>query len=297
MSVIKVLRQKSARIFELAGQHNFLKWIPDKTYLKILYRLKLGKELNIDKPQTFNEKLQWLKLNDRQPEYSRYVDKYAVRSYIAETIGGQYLIPLIGVYNNASEIPWNSFPKQFVLKCTHGSAANIICTNKDDLDIKNAIRKLNNWLKQSWYWAGREWPYYNVSQKIICEHFLGDIAQVPNDYKIMCFNGEPKIIQIHKKHNEIHTIDFYDMNGNLLPFQKIGYGNSKDVPKINIESLREMLELARILSRGKRYIRTDFYFVTGKIYFGEMTFYDSSGLIDFEPIESNVFLGDLLCLE
>lgn len=296
-TLYKLLRENPAGIIKVAGRYGCFNWIPDKGYLKMIFLLEIGKELNLDNPQTYNEKLQWLKLYDRKPEYSTYVDKYAVRSYVRETIGEQYLVPLLGVYESVKEIDWDTLPKQFVLKCTHGSHCNIICRNKDDLDVNDAANKLTKWLKQSWYWFGREWPYHNVSGKIVCEQYLGDIAIVPNDYKIMCFNGEPKIIQIHKKAtNEMHTIDFYDINGDLLPFRKIGFNNS-NISRINVESLGGMIELARKLSKGTFYLRTDFYLVNGKAYFGELTFFDSSGFIDFEPKESNVSLGEMINLE
>lgn len=279
------------------GKYGLFNWLPDRPYLKLVYWGETGTKLNIDMPITFNEKLQWLKLNDRKPKYSIYVDKYAVRSYVSEIIGEQYLVPLLGVYESVGEIDWGLLPKQFVLKCTHGSHCNIICANKGDLDVNDAANKLTKWLKQSWYWFGREWPYHHVNGRIVCEQYIGDIARVPNDYKIMCFNGEPKIIQIHKKGIDgMHTIDFYDINGDLLPFRKKGFKNS-NVFNINIGNLGEMIELARELSRGTLYLRTDFYLVNGKIYFGELTFFDSSGFIDFEPKESNVFLGKMINLD
>ena len=276
------------------GKYGCFNWLSDRHYLKLVYWAETGNRLNLDAPVTYNEKLQWLKLYDRKPEYSKYVDKYAVRSYVSETIGEQYLIPLFGVYNRSEEIDFASLPNRFVLKCTHGSHCNIICTDKKDFNFDNAASKLTKWLKQSWYWFGREWPYQKVRGKIVCEQYLGDIASVPYDYKIMCFNGEPNIIQIHKKDiNGTHTIDFYDMDGGLLPFRKIGFKNS-NVFNIDVESLEEMLELARKLSKGTLYLRTDFYLVNEKIYFGELTFFDSCGFIDFEPKESNIFLGKMI---
>lgn len=279
------------------GRYGWFNWLPDRPYLKLVYWGETAKRLNLDLPITFNEKIQWLKLYDRKPEYSKYVDKYAARSLVRATIGEQYLIPIIGVYESKEEINWDTLPKQFVLKCTHGSHCNIICIDKDNLDVDKAASKLKKWLKQSWYWFGREWPYQNVRGRIVCEKFLGDIAYVPNDYKIMCFNGEPRIIQIHKKEFAgTHTIDFYDMKGHLLPFRKVGFKNSNEFT-IDVERLGEMFELARKLSKGTFYLRTDFYLVNGKIYFGELTFYDSSGFIDFEPKESNVFLGEMINLD
>lgn len=297
ISSIKRYVKSPKKIIRTLGAHGRFKWIPSETYLKLVYWCETGKKLNLSDPKEFNEKLQWMKIYDRRPEYSIYVDKYAVRSYISETIGEHFLIPLIGVYDNVEEINWDFLPDQFVLKCTHGSHCNIICTDKSNFDIIEAEKMLKRWMNKSWYWFGREWPYKNVKPRIICETYMGDLVGVPNDYKIMCFKGEPKIIQIHKKVNNLPpTIDYYDMTGDLLPFRKKGFGNS-DTLKVEVEKLKKMIELARILAKDSLYLRTDFYLVNEKIYFGELTFFDSSGFIDFEPEESNYFLGEMIRLD
>ena len=294
--IMRFIKNPCKLIRPLAARGMF-NWIQDRQYLRLVYWSEIGKKLNLDRPVTFNEKLQWLKLYDRNPEYSKYVDKYGVRAYISEMIGEKYLIPLLGVYDSVEKIDWESFPDEFVLKCTHGSHCNIICTNKNNLDIKDSNIKLTKWMKRSWFWLGREWVYANIKPRIVCEKYIGDLVGVPNDYKIMCFNGEPQIIQIHRKDNNFQPIiDFYDMNGNMLPFRKKGFANS-DILDIDVESLKKMFELARKLSQGTLYLRTDFYLVSGEIYFGELTFFDSSGLIEFEPDESNIFLGKMLNLE
>src|SRR5690554_2911549 len=166
------LVKKPRKIIKVLGDKGLLNWIPDKHYLKLVYWGETGKKLNIKDPKTFNEKLQWLKLHDRKPEYSIYVDKYAVRSYIAKTIGKKYLIPLIVVYDSVEEIDWASLPDKFVLKCTHGSGSNIICPDKNKLDMEEAKKKLQKWMNKNWYWFGREWPYKKVKPRIICEELI-----------------------------------------------------------------------------------------------------------------------------
>ena len=193
--------------------------IPDKIYLNLQYRHHLGKKLNLGKPETFNEKLQWLKLYDRKPEYTTYVDKYAVREYIKDTIGEEYLVPLIGAYESVEEIDWANLHDRFVLKCTHGSQCNIICSQKSALDIEDSKRKLKNWMKKNWYWYGREWPYKNVKPRIICEDYLvQDDGDELRDYRFFCFNGEPKFITVdfsitNKKKTRRNL---YDLNWNRI---------------------------------------------------------------------------------
>lgn len=296
-SFIKIIKKNPKNLIRALADNNLFNWLPDRLLIKFVYWGETGKKLNLEDPKTFNEKLQWLKLFNRKSEYSVYVDKHAVRSYIKESIGEEYLIPAIGIYDSVEEIKWDEIPDQFVLKCTHGSHCNIICTDKSKLNISAVNKSLNKWMRKSWYWFGREWPYKNVKPRIICEKYIGDLAGVPNDYKIMCFNGEPKIIQIHKKAKNFKpTIDFFNIKGDILPFRKKGFENS-GVLKIDIEKLKEMIELARKLSFGSIYLRTDFYLINEKIYFGELTFYDSSGFIDFEPEESNLFLGEMIIID
>lgn len=299
MSKIKILTaclKNPKRLIRIIGNKGLLNWIPDKTYLKLVYWGELDKKLSFNNPIFFNEKIQWLKVYDKNPDYPKYVDKYMVRNYIAEKIGNKYLISMIAVYENVEEIEWEKLPNKFVLKCTHGSHSNIICTDKNQLDIEKSKKMLNKWMLRSWYWFGREWPYKYVKPRIVCEEYLGEIAALPKDYKIMCFDGIPSIIQVHtKKINESPTIDFYDMNGNLLDIRKKGFPNSS-IEKINMSEFAEMIRLSEILSVGIPYIRTDFYLINNKIYFGELTFYDSSGLIDFEPEESNKYLGNMIKL-
>lgn len=275
------------KIVRPLGSRGYLNWLSDKTYLKVVYRGAIGRKLNLENPSTYNEKLQWLKLNDRKPEQKKYVDKYTVRSYIRKLIGEEYLIPLLGLYNSAEEIEWESLPNKFVLKCTHGSGTNIICKNKDGLDINSSIKKLNKWMKESWYWYGREWPYKDIKPRIICEEFLQDNI---TDYKFMCFNGQPKLIQIHSNRNkENQTLDFYDINWNKTEIRR----NKRTNPKLYPcpKSLDKMIDISKKLSKDEIHVRIDLYEVNGKIYFGEKTYYSASGFSPFAKEEYDILLG------
>lgn len=283
------------KMVQTLGEKGFLNWFPDKPYLKLVYRSEMGKRLNLDAPVTFNEKLQWLKLYDRKPEYSRYIDKYAVRSYISETLGKQYLIPLLGVYDSAEKIDWDSLPNKFVLKCTHGSSANIICTNKDTLDIKASKIKLNGWMKKSWYWFGREWPYKNVTPKIVCETFISETDNTPDDYKVLCFNGKAKLIEVHIDRYGHHTQDFYDLEWNKMTISQGGTTSDfvYEVPR----QFEKMIQLSEQLAANMRHVRIDWFMVQDKLYFGEITLYDASGFDNFDNEDDDYLLGSWINLK
>ncbi|OLS38885.1 hypothetical protein BTR22_04330 [Alkalihalophilus pseudofirmus] len=267
--------------------------LSDELYLKFKYGYLMGEKLNLKNPKTYNEKLQWLKINDRRVEQMQYVDKYEVRAYISETIGEEYLIPLVGVYEQVEQIDWESLPDKCVLKCTHGCGSNVIIDDKNKLDIKSSERKLKTWMEKNWYWYGREWPYRDLKPKIICEKFLQDNIV---DYKVMCFNGEPKLIQIHQdRHNSDHTIDFYDINWKKTEIKRKNTPSSENIlpqPK----NLEEMLLLAKELSRNEIHVRVDFYEVSGRIYFGEKTYYSASGFSPFAKKANDDLLGSWIQL-
>lgn len=283
------------KIIRALGSRGVFNWMPDKPYLKLVYWGETGKRLNLDNPVSFNEKLQWLKLYNRKPEYRKYVDKFAVRSYISEAIGEQYLIPLLSVYEDVEEIDWDVLPKEFVLKCTHGSGCNIICADRDKLDIQTSILKLNKWMKKSWYWFGREWPYKNVRPRIICEKYISETDKPPNDYKVLCFEGKAKLIQVHYDRFTIHKQDFYDVNWNKTEILQ-------RFPMSNIllnkpPALEKMLQLSEVLSQNQHHLRIDWYVVKDKLYFGEITFFDASGFCPFDKEEHDIMLGGWINLE
>lgn len=272
------------------GRKGFLKFVPDKVYLKLVYFGEIGKKLNLIGPVTYNEKLQWLKLYNRKPEHCVFVDKYAVREYIKSTIGEEYLIPLISVYDNVNAINWNQLPKKFVMKCTHGSGSNIICEDKDKLDVKDAIKKLNKWMKINWYWYGREWPYKNLKPRIICEEYLMDNII---DYKFMCFNGEPKLVQVHcNRAQENYSLDFYDMNWHKTDIKRCGKESAGLVEKP--KRFDEMMGLVKALSRDDIHVRIDLYEVADRIYFGEKTYFSASGFSPYAKEEHDKLLGSFI---
>lgn len=267
-------------------------WLPDATFLKFRYYCEFGKRLNLKTPRTFNEKLQWLKLYDREKSYTKLVDKYGVREFITKEIGSEYLIPLIGVYDTFDEINFDVLPNQFVLKCTHDSGGLIICTDKSTLDLKQARKKLNKCLKRNFYFFGREWPYKGIEPKIVCEKYMADGSSSElKDYKFMCFNGKVKCSFVCSNRNSSTgvNVDFYDIDWNLMPFQR-HYNNSGvkiDKPK----NYDKMIELSEKLSKHMIFLRVDFYEVEGKLYFGELTFYPGSGFEEFTPESYDYLLG------
>lgn len=282
--------------------------MPDKLYLKWLFRLKMGYRLNLDNPKTFSEKIQWLKLYNRKPEYTQMVDKFAVKEYVAKIIGEEYIIPTIGVWDKFEDIDFDALPNQFVLKTTHGGGGGgvVICKDKSKFDVQAAKIKLNKSLKQCIYKSLKEWPYKNVPKKIIAEKYITDQEYEDLiDYKFYCFNGEPRYCQVIRDRNTIETIDFYDMEWNHMPFVGLNpviKNNTTPIikngqtPVQKPIHLDEMIEISRNLSAKIPFLRVDLYVIQDRIYFGEMTFYPASGLGEFTPSKWNVELGTLLDL-
>lgn len=294
--IIKRYLKSPRKLIRALGDRGFLNWLPDKPYLKLVYWGETKKRLNLKTPITFNEKLQWLKLYDRKPEYTRYVDKFEVRSFIAETIGEDYLIPLLGIYTSVDEIQWDKLPNSFVLKCTHGSGCNIICKDKNELDIEKAKIKLNKWLKKSWFWFGREWPYKDVKPRIICEKFISDTDSdlPPTDYKVLCFNGKAKLIEVHIDRFGQHKQDFY-----TTEWEKTSISQGFPVSDLLIDKpivLEKMLSLSEILAKNTSHVRIDWYIVKNKLFFGEITFYDGSGFTPFDDVNDDILLGSWIKL-
>lgn len=274
----------------ILDSRGLLKWIPDSVYLKILYRIRLKKKLDLKNPKTFNEKLQWLKLYNRKPEYTQMVDKYEAKQYVAECIGEEYVVPCYGVWNSFDEIPFDELPNQFVLKCTHDSGGLVICRDKDRLDKEAAKQKLESCQKRNYYYGSREWPYKNVKPRIIAEKYLEDtVEDALTDYKFFCFNGEAKIMYISKDKGKNPKTDFFDMQFMHLPIQ--ARDPNADVQPQRPVQFDEMRRIAEILSQGIPHLRVDFYIVDQKIYIGEMTFFHMSGLVSITPAEWNEKMG------
>lgn len=279
----------------------------DKAYIIKKYHSKFGKKPNLKDPVTFNEKLQWLKLYHRRPLFTRMVDKYAVREYITERVGAEYLIPSLGVWDNPDQIDFGALPDKFVLKCTHNSGkGTCICQNKAALDIEQAKCDLREGLAQNYYLTSREWPYKNVPRRIIGEQFMADESnpdtqKALTDYKVFTFNGEPKLIYVYQSaHTEaggkpVNTYcDVFDLDWNLVPIEQ-NFGNDPVTPA-RPKNLHVMLELSRKLSEDIPFLRVDFYEINGKVYVGEMTFYSWAGFEPFHPEEWDHVLGSWLTL-
>ena len=263
----------------------------------------MGKMLHLKNPQTFSEKIQWLKLYNRKPEYTMMVDKYAVKEYVADIIGKQYIIPTIGIWDNPEDIEWNLLPDQFVLKTTHGGGNKgvVICKDKATFDKKEAINRLQKSLKQDIYRNFREWPYKNVRRRIIAEQFMENHGKPTNeltDYKFYCFNGTPKYCQVIKNRHENETIDFFDMEWRHQDFIGLNTTVKKNAATTPEKPLhfKEMKELSTKLSNGIPFSRIDLYEINNRTYFGEITFFPRSGFGSFRPDNYNKILGKMIIL-
>jgi hypothetical protein len=267
-------------------------FIPDKLAINVLYRIRMKKKLNLKQPITFNEKLQWLKLYDRRPTYGLLVDKYDVRQYICETIGTEYLVPLLGVWDNFDDIDFANLPNQFVLKCTHDSGGVVICKDKHNFDIEAAKIKINKSFKNNFYYVGREWPYKNLKPRIIAEVYMVDESGTElKDYKIFTFKSKAKLIQVDFDRYNGHKRNLYTTDWEFIDAE-IEYPSNKDVNIKRPKKLLEMINLSEKLSEGIPHVRIDFYSIDDKVYFGEMTFYHGSGLERFYPEKLNIQMGD-----
>lgn len=272
----------------------------DETYIKILYRICNHRRLHLDNPQSYNEKLQWLKLYNRRPEYTTIVDKYLVKEYVANIIGSQYIIPTIGVWDTPEEIEWERLPAQFVLKTTDGggTVGVIICENKVTFDQTKAIKQLRKALKLNIYRELREWPYKNVKKRIIAEQYLTeDGCDSLHDYKVMCFDGKARLIEFHEgRFSQSHTQDFYDRDWNKTSITQGSYGESSCVVAPRPQLLDEMIQLSELLANGFPHIRVDWYMIDNRLYFGEMTFFDGSGLAPWDRYEDDLLMGSWITL-
>lgn len=295
MDFKEAIKDPKKIIFSL-GMKGKLGFISDEKYLKLMYWANTGKKLNLDNPVTFNEKLQWLKLHDKKPEYSKMVDKYEAKKWVSERIGDEYIIPTLGVWDSFDEIDFEQLPKQFVLKCTHDSGGLVICKDKSTLDKTKAKKKIESSLKRNYFLVGREYPYKSVKPRIIAEKYMEDIAtQELRDYKIFTFDGVAKALFIVSNRQEGKTTaDYFDIDFKPLDFTW-GYPHSKVLPS-KPKSFDQMVKAAECLAKDTVELRVDFYEVNGKAYFGEMTFFDGSGFDTFNPEEWDEKFGSMIKL-
>lgn len=259
----------------------------------------MGKKLDLDNPRTFSEKLQWLKLYDRRPEYTTMVDKYAVKDYVAGIIGKEYIISTLGVWDKPENIEWDKLPNRFVLKTTHGGGSNgvVICKDKTSFDKEKAIKILKKNMRSDWR-IQMEWPYKNVPHRIIAEKYIEPAPETKDlpDYKFFCFNGEPKYCQVITGRNETMCIDFFDQEWNHQPFHEPKNYPFAAVEPQKPECYEQMWIMAEKLAKNKSFSRIDFYQVKGVIYFGEITFYPTGGIGGFDPEEWDNVFGGMLTL-
>lgn len=296
MNTLKKIMKNPYKIFGASTKYFKYKYLPDDIYLKLLYRCFYNKKLNLRNPQTFNEKLQWLKLYDRNPMYTKLVDKYEVKKYVSSLIGEDYIIKTLGVWDSFNDIDFKKLPDKFVIKCTHDSGGVVVVKDKNKMDINAVKLKLEKCLKKNFFYMGREWPYKNVTPRIIVEELIEDNTHKElKDYKLMCFNGKVECSFVcSDRFSGDLRVTFFDREWRKMPFErhypKADYNIDKPV------KYEEMIKIAEILSHNIPFVRMDFYEVEGKIYFGEFTFYPGSGFEEFTPEEWDYKLGNLIKL-
>ncbi len=293
MKIVDKIIHPGEAVFSM-GMRGGFRFLDDESYLKMMYRCRFGKKLDLQHPKTFNEKIQWLKLHNRDPLYTKLVDKYEVKKYVADKIGEEYIIPTLGIWDSFDDIDFHSLPGQFVLKCTHDSGGVVICRDKENLDMGAARKKICRSLKRNYYWAGREWPYKNVKPRIIAEKYLEDKSEYGlKDYKFFCFDALVKALFVatDRMNQKTETkFDFFDAEFRRLPL-KNGHPNGEE-PVRCPESFGQMKKLVEMIARDIPHARVDFYDVDGRIYFGEITFYHWSGLVPFEPEKWDTIFGE-----
>ncbi len=296
--IFSIINNRDYRFLFFAGRGCYKAW-PDDEYLKRIYKAITKEDLDLEEPHNFNQKMQWLKIHDRKDIYTQCADKYMVKELVGKSIGDEYIIPTLGVWSHAKDVDFQKLPDKFVLKTTHDSGGVIICRDKRNFDIKKARKFLSRRLKKNFFYFLREWPYKNIHPQIIAEEYISECDKLDvNDYKVFLFGGVPYCIQVDYDRFTDHHRLFFDQYWNNLQFTTCyAIGNSNRVKKP--ECLNELLELSKKLSKilgNPPFIRTDFYIVGKRIYFGELTFYHGSGTEEFFPSEYNSILGDKIDL-
>lgn len=270
----------------------------DELYIRVLYLIRMHRFLHLKNPKTFNEKLQWLKLYAHKPEYVIMADKVKAKDYVAERIGSEHIIPTLGVWESAEDVDFSSLPNKFVIKCNHNSGQGMfICKDKSKMDevvVRDGLRK---GLLEDYFWPGRDKQYRDIPRRILAEQFMEDLEQpVLIDYKVLCFNGEPKLIEVHmNRFTENYTQDFYDIDWQKQSIWQPGDKNSEIIMDKPVQ-LAKMLDYSKILSANCAHLRVDWYIINNQLYFGEMTFFDSGGFLPFYPKKWNKRLGSWITL-
>ena len=285
--------------FDINASHGFYRNMPDLIYLKHLFKARMGYDMDFSHPTTFNEKLQWLKLYDRNPLYIKLVDKYQVKDIVSGIIGSQYIIPTLGVWDRFDEIDFDSLPNQFVLKCTHDSGGLVICRDKSKLDFASARQKINKSMNRNYYYIAREWPYKDVKHRIIAEQYFenkcteGNAAPVLNDYKLHCFNGRFDCVFVCEGRFSPRGVryHYFDDKWTYLPYCPYEGLDTESLSALRPERFDEMICIAEKLSKGIPEVRVDLYEVNGQVYFGELTFFSQMGFDTSITREADEILG------
>lgn len=292
MDYKKIIKDRETRLKII----NFLRFIPTKPYLRMVYKIKTGTKLKIKKPEGFNDKLNWLKINDIHPEYTNYVDKVKVREVVKEKLGEDICFPLLGAWERYEDINFDELPDKFVLKCNHDSCSVRVVKNKKEIDHKAFSKFYKGRLKLNPYVLGREYPYKKVKPMIIAEKYMVPSGEDDiNDYKFFCFNGKPEIMFIATDRSNDCRFDFFDMDFNHLDIENIHPQSGKVIEKPS--QFEKMKEIATTLSQGIKFVRIDLYEIAGKVYFGEFTFFHGGGFWLFKPDEWEKKLGDLIKID
>lgn len=299
METLRSIRKNPYKLFSGLTHHGFFTRMEDEMYLRLLYRGVLGKKLHLDPPLTYSEKIQWLKLYDKNPLYPVLCDKLAVRDYVKKQIGEQYLIPMLGVWDDPDAIDFSSLPNRFVLKCTHDSGSVVLCPDKADLDVQAARKKLRKKLNRDYSVPGREWPYRDVPRKIIAEEYLCDEAGHPAiDYKFFCFDGRVQLVLVCMNHETRHAGNYtYLRDFTYFPIYQMGENDADEQIVPRPLHYGEMLELAETLSAGFKHMRVDLYSTPQGVCFGEITLHSSSGMSQTMLEAGDRYLGDQLHLD
>lgn len=292
-----ILKKIDNKIFSELRRRGYLNFISDEKMIEIIYLRIFHQKLNLKDPKTFNEKLQWLKINDRKSEYTKMVDKIEAKKYVASIIGNEYIIPTIGIWKSFDDIDFDRLPNQFVLKCTHDSGGLVICRDKSKFNKKKARKRIEKSLKVNFYNVGREWPYKNVKPYIIAEQYMEDFDGAKDssglmDYKFYCFNGKVRCLYISRgmENHSTAKVSFLTPSWELAPFSRTDYKSFNTLPK-KPNQFNKMIELSESLSVNSKFLRVDLYEINGRIYFSELTFAPCSGFMPFEPKEWDDILG------
>lgn len=285
----------SYSVFRRIARTKLLRKMEDKRYLKLAYLFSMGEKLDFNNVKTFNEKLQWLKVNDRKPIYTTMADKYLAKDFVDKTIGNGYTVPVYKTWENADDIDISELPEQFVLKTNHDNASVFICRDKSKFDINQARKALGKSLKNNFYYQYREWPYKNIKPLIFAEKYL-DMGDALIDYKVMCFMGEPRYIQLNYVSPTKHYQDFYSIDWKLLDINQSAYVDSSKQQCEPPKQLEEMLDLSRKLAKDTYFLRVDWFISEGKLYSGELTFFDGAGFTPYDDKRVDEEMGALIKL-